>query len=115
MIDIMISFSGICEQSDHGVCKHDHDQKRSDLGYFRTTVLAKGVISWKMQHAPDMMQTNIQTTDYPYPTTNTPLLITHHALIVCEAVRCVCPCEDDRDAKEDDCDSDVLTSDQFGR
>ena len=59
-----------------------------------------------------MMQTNIQTTDCPYPTTNTPLLTTHHALIVCEAVRRVCPCDDDRDAKDDDW-SDVGTSDQF--
>ena len=47
-------------------------------------------------------------------TTNTPPLTTHHALIVCEAVRYVCPCDDDRDAKEDDCD-DVSTSDQFSR
>ena len=61
-----------------------------------------------------MAQTNIQAIDYPYPTTNTPPLTTHHALIVCEAVRCVCPCDDDRDAKEDDCD-DVSTSDQFSR
>ena len=54
-------------------------------------------------HAKNNMLTNIQTTDYPYPpTTNTPLLTTHHTLIVCEAVRSVCPCDDDRDAKEDD-------------
>ena len=59
------------------------------------------------------MQTNIQTTNYLYPTTNTSLLTTHHALVVCEAVRRVCPCDDDRDAKEGDCDSDVSTSDQF--
>ena len=61
-----------------------------------------------------MMQTNIQTTDHPYPTTNTPPLTTHHALIVCEAVRRVCPCDDDRDAKEDDC-KDVPMPDQFSR
>ena len=67
-----------------------------------------------MSQAPGMMQTNTTTTDYPYPTTNTPLLTTHHALIVCEAVHCVCPCDDDRDAKEDDCE-DVSTSDQFSR
>ena len=64
-------------------------------------------------HAKNNMLTNIQTTDYPYPpTTNTPLLTTHHTLIVCEAVRSVCPCDDDRDAKEDDYD-DVSMSDQF--
>ena len=60
-----------------------------------------------------MTQTNPQAIDYPYPTTNTSLLTTHHALTVCEAVYGVCPCDDDRDAKEDDCDSDVSTSDQF--
>ena len=64
-------------------------------------------------HAPDMLQTNTQTIDYLYPTTNKPPLTTHNALVVCEAVRRVCPCDDDRDAKEDDCDSDVLASDQF--
>ena len=66
-----------------------------------------------MTHVPNMMQANIQTTDCPYPTTNTSLLTTHHTLIVCEAVRRMCPCDDDRDAKEGDCDSDVLTSDYF--
>ena len=60
------------------------------------------------------MQTNPQATDYLYPTTNTPPLTIHHTLIVCEAVRCVCPCDDDRDAKEDDC-AGVSTSDQFSR
>ena len=50
----------------------------------------------------------------PYPTTNTPLLTTHHTLIVCEAVHCVCPCDDDRDAKENDC-NDVPRSDQSSR
>ena len=60
-----------------------------------------------------MVQTNPQAIDYSYPITNTPPLTTHHALIVCEAVRCVCPCGNDRDAKEDDCD-DISTSDQFG-
>ena len=59
-----------------------------------------------------MVQTNIQTTDYLYPTTNTPYLTTHHALIVCDAVRCVCPYDDDRDAKEGDC-KEVSMSDQF--
>ena len=63
-------------------------------------------------HTVDMAQTNIQTTDYLYPTTNTPPLTTHHTLIVCEAVRRVCPCGNDRDAKEGDCE-DVSTSDQF--
>ena len=62
-----------------------------------------------------MAKSNPQAIDYPYPTTNTPPLTTHHALIVCEAVHRVCPCDDDRDAKEDDCDSDVSMSDQFSR
>ena len=61
-----------------------------------------------------MTQSNTQTIDYPYPTTNTPPLTTHQALILCEALRRVCPCDDDKDAKIDDCDSDVSTSDQFG-
>ena len=61
----------------------------------------------------EMTQANPQAIDYPYPTTNTPPLTTHHTLIVCGVLRCVCPCDDDRDAKEDDCDSDVSTSDQF--
>ena len=40
----------------------------------------------KMQHAhPDMIQTSIQATDYLYPTTS-----------------CMCPCDDDMDAKDDD-------------
>ena len=54
-----------------------------------------------------------QAINYSYPTTNTPPLTTYHALIVCCALRCMCACDDDRDAKEDDCDSDVSTSDQF--
>ena len=68
-----------------------------------------------LQHAdaPEMAKSNPQAMDYPYPTTNTSPLTTYHALVVCEALRRVCPCDDDRDAKEDDCDSDVLTSDQF--
>ena len=61
----------------------------------------------------DMTKSNPQAINYPYPTANTPPLTTHCALIVCEALRCVCLCDDDRDAKEDDCDSDVSTSDQF--
>ena len=60
------------------------------------------------------MQTNTQATDYPNQTTNTPSLTIHHALIVCVALRRMCPCDDDRDAKEDDCDG-ILTSDQFSR
>ena len=63
-------------------------------------------------HAPDMTKSNTQTINDLYPTTNTPPLTTHHALIVCEAVRHVCPCDDDRDAKEDDCE-DISMSDQF--
>ena len=59
-----------------------------------------------------MAHTNTQATDYPYPNTNTPPLTAHHALIVCGALRRVCPCDGDRDAKEDDCDG-VSTSDQF--
>ena len=42
-------------------------------------------------------------------------MATHHTLIVCGTLRRVCPCDDDRDAKEDGCDSDVSTSDQFSR
>ena len=61
-----------------------------------------------------MTKSNTQTIEYLYPTTNTPLLTKRHALIVCEALRCVCPCDDDRDALEDDCE-DVSTSDQFSR
>ena len=53
--------------------------------------------------------------DYPYPTTNSPPLTTHHALIVCGALRRVFPCDDDRDAKEDDCNPDASTTDQFRR
>ena len=41
--------------------------------------------------------------DSPYPTTNSPPLTTHPALVVCEALRCRCPCDDVRDGKEDDC------------
>ena len=56
------------------------------------------------------MQTNTEAFDYPYPTTNTSSLTIHHTLIVCEALRRMCPCDDDRDAKEDDWSD---TSDQF--
>ena len=56
-----------------------------------------------------MMQTNTEAIDCPYPTTNTPSLTIHYALIICEAVHRVCPWDDDRDAKEDD------WSDQFSR
>ena len=38
---------------------------------------------------------------------------THHALIVCSALRRACPCDDDRDTKEDDRDIVFLMSDQF--
>ena len=51
---------------------------------------------------PRMTQTNTEAIDYPCPTTNTPSLTIHHALIVFEAVRRVCTWDDDRDAKEDD-------------
>ena len=61
-----------------------------------------------------MTKSNTQTIDYFYPTTNTPPLTTHHALIACVAVRCVCQCDDDRDAKEDDYDA-VSMSDHFNR
>ena len=61
-----------------------------------------------------MPQTNTQDIDYPYPTTNTPPLTIHHALIVCEALCRVCSCDDDRDAKANDW-SDASTSDQFSR
>ena len=61
-----------------------------------------------------MMQTNTQTIDYLYPTTNAPPLTTHHTLIVCEAVRRMCPCDDDRDAKKEDCE-DVPTPDQVSK
>ena len=81
-----------------------------------------------LQHTdtPDMAKSNHQAMDYPYPTTtltthHTPHTThhtphtTHHALIACEAVRHVCPCDGDRDVKEDDCNSDGSTSDQFSR
>ena len=61
----------------------------------------------------EMMQTNPQAIDYPCPTTNTPTLIIHHALIVCGALRRVCPCDDDRDAKKDDRDDVFVPPDQF--
>ena len=61
------------------------------------------------------MKTNTQATDYPNPTTTTPPLTTHHALIVCVALRRICPCDDDRDAKEDVCNDAFLTSNQFSR
>ena len=53
-----------------------------------------------------MIKTNPQAInyDYPYPTTNTLPLTTHYALVVCGALRRACPCDDDMDAKEDDCD-----------
>ena len=61
-----------------------------------------------------MTQTKPSSYQLPLPiTTNSPPLTTQHALNVCGALRCVCPCDDDRDAKEDDFDSDVSTSDQF--
>ena len=56
-----------------------------------------------------MAKSNPQAIAYPHPTTNTPPLTIHHTIIVCEAVRHVCPYDDGRD----DCDSDVSTSDQF--
>ena len=58
------------------------------------------------------MQTKTEAIDYPYPTTYTPSLTTHHTLIVCEAVRCVCPSDDERDAKENDWPD---ASDQFSQ
>ena len=61
----------------------------------------------------EMTQTNTQAIDYPYPTTNTPPLTTYHALIFFAALHRVCPSDDERDAKEDDCDSDVSKPDQF--
>ena len=57
----------------------------------------------------DMITTDPLAIDYPYPTTNIPPLITHHAFNVCEALRRVCPCDDARDAKEDDYNSDMFT------
>ena len=50
----------------------------------------------------EMMQTNIEAIDCPYRTTNTPSFTIHHTLIVCEAVRRVCPWDDERDAEEND-------------
>ena len=63
----------------------------------------------------DMIKTDSQAIDYPYPTANTPPLTTQRALIVCGALRCVRPCDDDRDAKEDDCDDVFVKSYQFSR
>ena len=61
------------------------------------------------------MKTDPQAIDHPYLTTNTPPLTTQHALIVCEALRGMCLCDDDRDAKEDDCDDAFVTSVQLSR
>ena len=55
-----------------------------------------------LQARIEMTQTNTEAIDYPYPTTDTPSLTIHHAIIVCEAVHCACPWDDERDAKEDD-------------
>ena len=66
-----------------------------------------------LQACTKMTQSNPQASDYPYQTINTPPLTTHLTLIVCGALHHVCPCDDDMDAKEDDCDSDVSMSDQF--
>ena len=55
----------------------------------------------------NMMQTKTEAIDYPYPTTNAPSLTIHPTLIVCEAVRRVCPRDDERDAKENEL-SDAL-------
>ena len=60
----------------------------------------------------DMIKTDPQAIDYPCPTTNTPSLTTRHILIVCGALRRVCPCDDYRDAKEDDCDPDAFVTRQ---
>ena len=51
-----------------------------------------------------LMQTNTQAMDYPYPNTNTPSLTIHHALLFCEALCRMCPCDDNRKANQDDCD-----------
>ena len=58
-----------------------------------------------------MAQANHQAIDYLYTTTNTPPLTSHHALNMCGALRRVCPCDDDKDAKEDDCDDVFITPD----
>ena len=70
---------------------------------------------WQHVDAPNMAKSNTQAINYPYPTTNTPPLTIHHTLIVCEAVRHGCPCDNDRNAKIDNCASDVSMSDQFSR
>ena len=59
-----------------------------------------------------MMQTKTEAINCPYPTTNTPSLTIHHTLIVCEAVHCVCPWNDERDAKENNLSDG---SDQFSQ
>ena len=67
-------------------------------------------IHWQLtrSHArTKMTQSNPQAIDYLYPTTNTPSLTIHHALIVCEAVHRVCPWDDERDAKENDCQTNL--------
>ena len=63
----------------------------------------------------NMIKTVPQAIDYPYPTTNTPPMTTHRTLIVCEALLCVCPGDDERDAKENDWDDVFVMSDQFSR
>ena len=60
-----------------------------------------------------MITNDPQAIDYPYPANNAPPPPIHLALVVSGALRRVCPCDDDRDAKEDDCDPDMSTSDQF--
>ena len=65
-------------------------------------------------NASDMTKTDSQAIHNPYQTTNTPPMTTHRTLIVCEALLCVCPGDDERDAK-DDWDDVFVTSDQFSR
>ena len=68
-----------------------------------------------MHKTMTMTTTDPQAINCPYPTTNMPPLTAHCALVVCGALRCGCPCDDDMDTKEDDCDSDRSKSDQFSR
>ena len=67
----------------------------------------------RMRERIVMIKTDPQDIDYPYPTTNTSPLITRHALIVCGVLRCVFPCDDDKNAKEDDCDNVFVSRKQL--
>ena len=70
----------------------------------------------RLQEVPTNTFVNMvhQTNDSPYSTINQPPMTTHLAINVCGALRCKCLCNNDMDAKKDNCDPDVFAiSDQF--